>query len=228
MRIGAVILTMGNRPAELVELLESVAEQNGDPIDVVVVGNGIKASELPGLEKVRTLDLPENLGIPGGRNRGFEALLALPAERRPEAILVLDDDGKLDGPDSAEHIRAAFAANPRLGIVSFRICDPVSHEVQRRHVPRVRVGDPNHSSQVTTFLGGASAIRSAVDGPGRRAAGRLVLLPRGDRPGLARARRRLDHRVPLRRDPAAPEDHAEQARDVQLQRGTQPGLARPA
>lgn len=162
MRLGAVILTMGNRPAELVELLESVAAQQGDPIDVIVVGNGIKASELPGLERVRTLDLPENLGIPGGRNRGFEALLALPRDERPEAILVLDDDGKLDGEDSAESVRAAFAADPRLGIVSFRICDPVSREVQRRHVPRVRVGDPNHSSQVTTFLGGASAIRSAV------------------------------------------------------------------
>jgi GT2 family glycosyltransferase len=162
LRLGAVILTMGNRPEELVDLLDSVAGQQGDPIDVVVVGNGIKASELPGLEKVRTLDLPENLGIPGGRNRGFEVLLALPEEQRPEVILVLDDDGKLEGADSAAHVRAAFAADPRLGIISFRICDPVSHEVQRRHVPRVRVGDPNHSSQVTTFLGGASAIRSSV------------------------------------------------------------------
>jgi len=162
MRLGAVILTMGTRPAELVELLESVRRQKGAPVDVIVVGNGVKASELPGLEGVRTLDLPENLGIPGGRNRGFEALLALPAHERPEAILVLDDDGKLDGEDSAERIRAAFEGDPRLGIVSFRICDPVSREVQRRHVPRVRVGDPNHSSRVTTFLGGASAIRSEV------------------------------------------------------------------
>jgi GT2 family glycosyltransferase len=162
MRLGAVILTMGNRPAELLDLLESVRVQKGDPIEVVVVGNGIKASELPGLEHVRTLDLPENLGIPGGRNRGFEALLDQPADRRPEVILVLDDDGRLEGDDSAACIRAAFADDPRLGIVSFRICDPVSGEVQRRHVPRVRVGDPNHSSRVTTFLGGASAIRSAV------------------------------------------------------------------
>jgi GT2 family glycosyltransferase len=161
-RLGAVILTMGNRPAELVELLDSVRRQKGEPIDVVVVGNGVKASELPGLGDVRTLDLPENLGIPGGRNRGFELLLALPPEQRPEIILVLDDDGRLDGEDSAERIRAAFAADPRLGIVSFRIRDPASGEVQRRHVPRVRVGDPNRSSKVTTFLGGASAIRSAV------------------------------------------------------------------
>ena len=162
MRLGAVILTMGNRPAELVELLDSVRRQKGEPIDVVVVGNGIKASELPGLDGVRTLDLPENLGIPGGRNRGFELLLELPEDVRPEVILVLDDDGKLEGEDSAERLRAVFGEQPRLGIVSFRICDPVSGEVQRRHVPRVRVGDPNQSGKVTTFLGGASAIRTAV------------------------------------------------------------------
>ena len=162
MRLGAVILTMGSRPAELAELLDSVRRQKGEPIDVVVVGNGIKASELPGLDGVRTLDLPENLGIPGGRNRGFELLLELPEDERPEVILVLDDDGKLEGEDSAERLRAVFAEQPRLGIVSFRICDPVSGEVQRRHVPRVRVGDPNQSGKVTTFLGGASAIRTAV------------------------------------------------------------------
>jgi GT2 family glycosyltransferase len=162
MRLGAVILTMGSRPAELAELLESVRRQKGEPIDVVVVGNGVKASELPGLDGVRTMDLPENLGIPGGRNRGFELLLGLPEDERPEVILVLDDDGKLEGEDSAERLRAVFAEQPRLGIVSFRICDPVSGEVQRRHVPRVRVGDPNQSGKVTTFLGGASAIRTAV------------------------------------------------------------------
>jgi GT2 family glycosyltransferase len=162
MRLGAVILTMGSRPAELAELLDSVRRQKGEPIDVVVVGNGIKASGLPGLGAVRTLDLPENLGIPGGRNRGFELLLELPEDERPEVILVLDDDGKLEGEDSAERLRAVFAEQPRLGIVSFRICDPVSGEVQRRHVPRVRVGDPNQSGKVTTFLGGASAIRTAV------------------------------------------------------------------
>ena len=162
LRLGAVILTMGNRPEELVDLLASVRAQQGPAIDTVVVGNGIKASELPGLDGVRTLDLPENLGIPGGRNRGFDVLLDLPADQRPDVVLVLDDDGRLDGTDSAERIRAAFAADPRLGIVSFRICDPVSREVQRRHVPRVRVGDPDHSSKVTTFLGGASAIRTAV------------------------------------------------------------------
>jgi GT2 family glycosyltransferase len=162
MKLAAVILTMGNRPAELADLIRTVAKQQGDPIDVVVVGNGVKASELPDLGGARTVDLPENLGIPAGRNEGYRVLLDLPQEQRPEVILTLDDDGSLDGELVAEKVRAAFAADPRLGIVSFRIADPETGAVQRRHVPRVRVGDPNQSSQVTTFLGGANATRSAV------------------------------------------------------------------
>jgi len=170
MKLAAVIITMGTRPAELAELLGTVAAQQGDPIDVVVVGNGIKASELPGLDaapnhgvrepRVRTLDLPENLGIPGGRNRGYELLQKLPPDERPDVILTLDDDGALAGDQVGQRVREAFAADPRLGIVSFRITDPDSGQVQRRHVPRIRVGDPNRSSPVTTFLGGANAIRT--------------------------------------------------------------------
>ena len=163
LKLAAVILTMGTRPAELAELLRTVAKQQGDRIDVVIVGNGIKASELPGVAPdVRTVDLAENVGIPAGRNVGFEVFRALGPDERPDVILTLDDDGALDGDDVGLRLRAAFEADPKLGIVSFRIADPVSGEVQRRHVPRVRVGDPDRGSAVTTFLGGASAIRTAV------------------------------------------------------------------
>jgi GT2 family glycosyltransferase len=129
---------------------------------VVVVGNGVKASELPDLGRARTLDLPENLGIPGGRNRGYELLQKLPAGERPDVILTLDDDGALVGDQVGKRVREAFETEPKLGIVSFRITDPDSGEVQRRHVPRIRVGDPNRSSAVTTFLGGANAVRTAL------------------------------------------------------------------
>ena len=33
---------------------------------------------------------------------------------------------------------------------------------QRRHVPRLRASDPLRSSRVTTFLGGANAVRTTV------------------------------------------------------------------
>ncbi|MCF3144817.1 MULTISPECIES: glycosyltransferase family 2 protein [Streptomyces] len=158
MRIGAVVLTMGNRPEELRALLDSVAKQHGDPIETVVVGNGSPLPELP--EGVRTVELPENVGIPAGRNVGIEAFG--PGGSDVDVLLFLDDDGLLAREDTAELCREAFAADRELGIISFRIADPDTGETQRRHVPRLRASDPMRSSRVTTFLGGANAVRTHV------------------------------------------------------------------
>ncbi|MEU0956598.1 glycosyltransferase [Streptomyces niveus] len=158
MRLGAVIITMGNRPDDLRALIDSVGKQDGDPIEVVVVGNGAPVGDVP--DGVRTIELPENLGIPGGRNVGIEAFG--PSGGDVDVLLFLDDDGLLPGTDTAELVRAAFAADPVLGIVSFRIADPETGLTQRRHVPRLRASDPLRSSRVTTFLGGANAVRTKV------------------------------------------------------------------
>ncbi|MER5849545.1 glycosyltransferase [Streptomyces sp. NPDC002012] len=158
MKLGAVIITMGNRPEELRALLDSVAKQDGDRIEVVVVGNGAPVPEVPA--GVRTVELPENLGIPGGRNVGIEAFG--PSGADVDALLFLDDDGLLPLTDTAELCRQAFEADPELGIISFRIADPDTGVTQRRHVPRLRAADPMRSSRVTTFLGGANAVRSKV------------------------------------------------------------------
>lgn len=158
MKLGAVIITMGNRPAELRALLDSVAAQEGDRIEVVVVGNGSPVPDVPA--GVRTVELPENLGIPGGRNVGIEAFG--PSGADVDALLFLDDDGHLPRTDTAELCRKAFEADSRLGIISFRIADPDTGETQRRHVPRLRAADPMRSSRVTTFLGGANAVRTRV------------------------------------------------------------------
>nr|WP_246574600.1 glycosyltransferase [Streptomyces genisteinicus] len=158
--LGAVVITMGNRPAELRALLDSVAAQEGDRIEVVVVGNGAPVPDLP--VGVRGVELPENLGIPAGRNVGIEAFG--PGGRDVDVLLFLDDDGLLERRDTGRLVREAFAADPRLGIVGFRIADPETGLTQRRHVPRLRAGDPLRSSRVTTFLGGANAVRTAVLG----------------------------------------------------------------
>ncbi|MBH1938179.1 glycosyltransferase [Streptomyces sp. AV19] len=161
LKVGAVVLTMGNRPDELRALLESVAKQTGDPVEVVLVGNGSPLPEVsvPGLS-VRTVELPENVGIPAGRNVGIEAFG--PAGRDVDVLLFLDDDGLLPNQDTAQLCREAFAADPKLGIISFRIADPDTGVTQRRHVPRLRASDPLRSSRVTTFLGGANAARTRV------------------------------------------------------------------
>ncbi|MEU3777569.1 glycosyltransferase [Streptomyces sp. NPDC032472] len=161
LRVGAVVITMGNRPDELKALLHSVARQDGAPVETVVVGQGVKVSEAVDLPPgVRTVDLPENLGIPGGRNVGIEAFG--PGGSDVDVLLFLDDDGLLERTDTAELCRQAFTEDPELGIISFRIADPETGQTQRRHVPRLRASDPMRSSRVTTFLGGANAVRTSV------------------------------------------------------------------
>ncbi|HZC26080.1 MAG TPA: glycosyltransferase [Actinopolymorphaceae bacterium] len=152
-RVSCVFLTMGDRPDELDRSIRSVQDQAGDPVEIVVVANGVPAPKVP--DGVRVLELTTNVGIPAGRNAGLDAA-------EGDIIMFVDDDGWLASPTTAERLRQLFALDHRLGIVSFRITDPDTGAVQRRHVPRVRVGNPRQSSEVTTFLGGAAAIRRWV------------------------------------------------------------------
>jgi GT2 family glycosyltransferase len=153
MKVSCVILTMGDRPDELLRTIASLVAQQGDPVEIVVVGNGVAQFPLP--PDVQWLSLPENVGIPAGRNAGADVTSG-------ELVLYLDDDGWLPAPTAVERLRSDFAGDPRLGIVSLRIADPVSGTTARRHVPRLRASDPLVSTEVTTFLGGAAVVRRAV------------------------------------------------------------------
>lgn len=151
--VSCVILTQGDRPAELARAVDSLRAQHGEPVEVIVVANGAGVGDPPAGARLVTLD--KNVGVPAGRNAGVAASSG-------DLVMFLDDDGWLPDRGTADRLRSMFAARPSLGIVSFRIVDPDTGRTQRRHVPRVRVGDPERSSDVTTFLGGASAIRRTV------------------------------------------------------------------
>jgi GT2 family glycosyltransferase len=151
--LSCVILTMGNRPAEVLRAIDSVLAQRGTPVELVVVGNGTEVTGLPA--GVRTVSLAENLGVSGGRNAGVAACTG-------DVVLFLDDDGWYPDPGLAAHIAAAFAADPSLAVLSLQVADPEGGPGARWHVPRLRAGDPDRSSVVTTFLGGACAIRRSA------------------------------------------------------------------
>ncbi len=94
--------------------------------------------------------------MPGGRNAGVAACGG-------DVVLFLDDDGWYPEPAAlGEHVAARFAADPRLAVLSFRVADPDGGPGGRWHVPRLRASDPERSSVVTTFAGGACAIRRSA------------------------------------------------------------------
>ena len=151
--IGCVVLTQGRRPAELAAALESLAMQTGVETDVVVVGNGWEPEGLPA--GVRGVALAEDRGIPAGRNAGVGAVGG-------ELLLFIDDDVRLIAPDALARVAARFAADPRLGLLQLRVRASDGGPPPRDWVPRLRVGDPARSSEVTAVWDGAVAIRRTV------------------------------------------------------------------
>jgi GT2 family glycosyltransferase len=152
-KLSCVILTMGNRPAELDRAVESTAPLRRDGADVVVVGNGADVPPVPA--GVTTIRLPVNAGVAGGRNAGVQACAG-------DVVLFLDDDGWYPDAGLGEHVAGRFAADPQLAVLSFRVVDPAGGPGARWHVPRLRAGDPGRSSAVTTFAGGACAVRRSA------------------------------------------------------------------
>lgn len=143
MRVGVVVLTQGTRPSELRRALDSVLAQEDVEVDVIVVGNGWVPEGLP--EGVRGLALAENLGIPGGRNRGVP-------EVDGEYLLFLDDDAWLSRPDFLRRSREILTADPRIGLLQPRLTVPGPDESPRRWIPRIRKGDPQRSSTIFSCL----------------------------------------------------------------------------
>ncbi|MCW2809856.1 MAG: hypothetical protein JWP61_314 [Friedmanniella sp.] len=147
---GVVVLTMGNRPADLRRALDSLLAQRDVDLDVVVVGNGWVPVDLPA--GVRGHGLPANLGIPAGRNAGVPLVTG-------DLLFFLDDDAQLPDPGILAAMAAQFAADPGLGLIQPRVVDPEGLEAPRRWTPRVRVGDPGRSSPAMNVWEGAVAMR---------------------------------------------------------------------
>lgn len=150
---ACIILTEGGRPDDLRGAVDSLLRQSGVEVDIVVVGNGWEPTGLQ--PPVRAFALPENVGVPGGRNAGVPVASG-------DLLLFLDDDATFPQSDALERIGRMFEADPALGAVQPRLDDPSGHPPPRRWVPRLRVGDPARSSDVTVMSEAAVVVRRSA------------------------------------------------------------------
>jgi GT2 family glycosyltransferase len=152
-RIGVVSLSQGTRPDDLRRGLESVLAQQDVELDVVCVGNGWEPTGLP--DGVRALALPENLGIPAGRNAGAETVDG-------DYVFFLDDDASIPSTTFLRDAVRLFERDPSLGLIQPRVVDPTGAANPRRWVPRIRKGDPEASSAVFSVWEGATILPTEV------------------------------------------------------------------
>ncbi len=151
--IGVVILTMGKRPEDFRRAIDSVLAQQDVEVEAIVVGNGWEPTDLPA--GVAALGLPENVGIPAGRNAGVPHLGG-------DLLFFLDDDASLPDPYFLASIKGRFDSDPQLGLIQPRVEDPTGLQPPGRWVPRLRVGDRTRSGPATTLWEGATTIRRAA------------------------------------------------------------------
>ena len=152
-RVSIVVLTY-RRPEAVLSLLDGLSRLRDADHEVIVVDNGggdgaaeaVRAAH----PDVRLIALPENVGV-GARNHGLEAASG--------GIVVTLDDDMVDFDDAdLAHLRAAFAAQPRLGALCFKVTWPGTDRV-RDWVHRRPVADADQTFPTYEITEGAVAWR---------------------------------------------------------------------
>lgn len=157
-RVAWVVLTMGDRPAELHRAISSLLAQR-TPSNIIVFANGADVGEveasIPINSNVLVLGSDENLGAPGGRVAALAHL-----DNDIELLGFLDDDGEVLRSDLNDCLVAEFE-EPDVAVVAMRLVDE-SSATNRRHVPRPGRRSAAVAGDVPFFLAGAVAMRRSA------------------------------------------------------------------
>jgi GT2 family glycosyltransferase len=148
-QVSIVVLSMGNRPAELDRCLRSALEQDYPAVEIFLLGQGWQPAGLP--DGVRSLGLAENLGSTAGRNFAV-------TQTSGRYFMFLDDDAWIPDRGFLRAAVALFDGSPGLGLLVPRICD-ADGTTLRRWVPRARVGDPAKSGPAFNCPEGVTVFR---------------------------------------------------------------------
>jgi hypothetical protein len=151
-RASVVVLTMGDRPMALADAIESARSQDGVEVELIVVGNGCRP--LVDDPAARVIATDQNIGVAAGRNLGWRAATA-------PVVLFLDDDARYSSRRVVAAAAERFEGRSDLAVMSFRVVDDAGRAVSK-HIPMLWKANSTRVAEVTTFLGGACAIRRSV------------------------------------------------------------------
>ncbi|MEW2626020.1 glycosyltransferase family 2 protein [Streptomyces sp. NPDC048106] len=146
---------MNDRPDEEAAAQATLLAQSDVDVRVVVVGTGCRPQVVP--PGALTVCLPKNLGIPGGRNAGVNALRD--AGDPAEWLYFLDNDASFPRPDVLARLVAEAKLHPEAAWVQPRLTGPDDATTPRRWVPRLRASDPGRPGRVTSMTEGVVLIR---------------------------------------------------------------------
>jgi len=146
----SVVITTWNRKEDLRGTLLQLKNQDYNNLEIIVVDNnsndGTRGLLEEGFKEVRSIFLPENLGVEG-TNIGMK-------EARGEHILLLDNDS-FPKEDAIVKMVRVFKSDPKIGIVAFNIRSPI----YRREDKEYTVQDPQSAYG---FSGGGAGIRRTI------------------------------------------------------------------
>ncbi|MFH8257697.1 glycosyltransferase family 2 protein [Streptomyces roseolus] len=146
---------MNDRPDEEAAAQATLLAQRDVGIRVVVVGNGCRPEVVP--PDALTVCLPENVGIPGGRNAGADALRQ--AGDPADWLFFLDNDASFPCPDVLARLVTEAEQHPEAAWVQPRLTGPDDSTTPRRWVPRLRASDPGRPGRVTSMTEGVVMVR---------------------------------------------------------------------
>ncbi len=152
--VGAVLLTMGNRPEQFTKALKTLQVQRDVKLQIVLVGNGYEIPTRPG---VSVINLPKNIGCPAGRNVGAASLTT-------DILFFYDDDAWLPDDRTLAKLVELMEHHPEVAAVQCRPVDPVGLPAPRRWQPRmVRCNhSPTGEGPAVWIWEGVSAVRRDV------------------------------------------------------------------
>ena len=138
-----------DRPAELAEAVASAAADG--PWSEVIVLDMASDPPIDPMAGVAWLRSEENVGVTGGRNR-------LAAASTGDVLVFLDDDAVFLTPAVAR-LQQAFAEEPVLGAVAFRVRRRAGDGPSLEHPFRGAAADANVPRECAYFVGCGYAIR---------------------------------------------------------------------